>query len=195
MGSRTGNDRNTRSLHRELLFSAGGFVVMPNEIIDRILIREGGYVDHAADKGGPTNFGITQATLSQWRGKPATADDVRSLSRDEARRIYRRQYIDNPGYLSIESDQVRALVVDCAVNHGPERATKLLQQAAHVFPDGKLGPVSVAAVNRMTAAALYRRLCAQRARLYGEIITRNPSQAAFAAGWMNRLAAFVEEAV
>lgn len=167
----------------------------PNEIIDRILIREGGYVDHAADKGGPTNFGITRATLSQWRGKPATVDEVRRLSRDEAKQIYRRRYIEDPGYLAISSDQVRSLVVDCAVNHGPDRATKLLQQAAHVFPDGKLGPVSIAAINRMTPAALYRRLCAQRARLYGEIITKNPSQAVFAAGWMNRLAEFIEENV
>jgi lysozyme family protein len=161
--------------------------VTPNEIIDHILIREGGYVDHAADKGGPTNYGITQATLSQWRG------NVRTLSRDEAKRIYRKRYIEDPGYLAIASDQVRSLVVDCAVNHGVSRATKLLQQAAHVFPDGKLGPVTVAAVNRMTPAALYRRVCAQRARLYGEIITKNPSQAVFAAGWMNRLAEFVEE--
>jgi lysozyme family protein len=176
-----------------MLLSAGGRVMTPNEIIDHILIREGGYVDHPADKGGPTNHGITQATLSQWRGKVVSVDDVRNLSRDEAKRIYRKRYIEDPGYLAIASDQVRSLVVDCAVNHGVARATKLLQQAAHVFPDGKLGPVTVAAVNRMTPAALYRRVCAQRARLYGEIITKNPSQAVFAAGWMNRLAEFVEE--
>lgn len=167
----------------------------PNEIIDRILIREGGYVDHPADRGGPTNHGITQETLSNWRKRPASVDDVRNLSRPEAKQIYQRRYVEDPGYLSIQSDPVRALTIDCAVNHGPERATKLLQLAAHVFPDGKFGPLTQAAVNRMTPTALYRRLCAQRARFYGEIITRNPSQAVFAAGWMNRLAEFIEDAV
>lgn len=164
----------------------------PNEIIEGILRREGGYVDHPADKGGPTNHGITQATLAEWMGRPASADDVKRLTEHEAREIYREQYIVKPGFLGIESEAVRALVIDCAVNHGVKQAVKLLQNAARVFPDGILGSVTLGAVNRMTASALYRRLCAQRVRLYGRIITSNPSQAVFAEGWANRVAEFIE---
>ena len=32
-----------------------------DQLIDAVIDREGGYVDHPADKGGPTRFGITQA--------------------------------------------------------------------------------------------------------------------------------------
>lgn len=165
----------------------------PNEIIDGILLREGGFVDHPADKGGPTNHGITQATLAEWRGRPASVDDVKSLTASEAREIYRETYIVRPGFLGIQSEAVRALAVDCAVNHGVKRAVQLLQEAAHVFTDGIFGPNTRDAVNRMTAAVLYRRLCAARVRLYGQIITKNPSQAIFAAGWCNRVADFIQE--
>lgn len=165
-----------------------------NDIIDGILLREGGFVDHEADRGGPTKYGITQATLTDWRGRKVSVDDVRSLTEREARDMYRETYIVRPGFLSIQSEAVRVLVVDCAVNHGVLRAVKMLQHAAHVFTDGILGPNTIAAVNRMTPTALYRRLCAARVRLYGEIITKNPSQAVFAAGWANRAAEFIEGA-
>lgn len=165
----------------------------PNSIIDDILRREGGFVNHANDVGKATKFGITQATLAEWMGRPATIDDVKQLSEHEAREIYREQYIVGPGFLGIDNDAVRALAIDCAVNHGVKRAVLLLQEAARVFTDGIFGPNTKDAVNRMTAAVLYRRLCAARVRLYGQIITKNPSQAVFAAGWCNRVAEFIQE--
>lgn len=165
----------------------------PNGIIDGILIRESAlYTNHPEDKGGPTKYGITLATLAEWRGKPCAPDDVKRLSETEARNIYRDRYIDKPGFLRIENEAVRALAVDCAVNHGVKEAVVLLQRAARVFTDGIFGQNTQAAVNRMTAAVLYRRLCAARVRLYGQIITKNPTQAAFAAGWANRVAEFIE---
>lgn len=175
--------------------SDGGRAVTVDEVIDAILIREGGYVDHAADKGGPTNLGITQSTLTDWRKRPVTKQDVRDLTRAEAREIYRAMYIDRPGFNAIESHALRALAVDCAVNHGPRNAVKMLQRAARVFPDGVFGPNSKEQVNRMDASALFRRLCAERAKFYGQLITRDPSQAVFAAGWMNRLAEFISQPI
>ena len=64
-------------------------------ILDEIIRREGGYVNHPADRGGPTNFGITAQTLGSWRklGRPATAAEVQALTETEARAIYRQQYI------------------------------------------------------------------------------------------------------
>ena len=35
-----------------------------DQIIEGILGKEGGYVDHPSDKGGPTRWGITQTTAS-----------------------------------------------------------------------------------------------------------------------------------
>lgn len=167
----------------------------PEAIIEDIIRREGGYVDHPNDRGGPTNWGVTQATLSDWRGRPVTAEDVKRLTEAEAREIYRERYLTLPKLHLVNDAKVRALAVDCAVNHGPAQAVKLLQLAARVFPDGILGLKTEEAVNRMTPSALYARLCASRVRYYGQIIAKDPSQAVFAAGWANRIAEFIEEAV
>lgn len=152
-------------------------------LLDDILRREGGFVDHPSDRGGPTKYGITQAALSDYRGRPVSVDDVRTLSEHEARAIYVERYVSRPGFDRLEHTALMALLVDCAVNHGVTRAAKWLQQAAGVAVDGRVGPVTLAAVNRQDGAQLYRAVLAERCRFYGRLITRDPSQAVFAAGW------------
>ncbi len=164
-----------------------------DETIDAVLRREGGFVDHPADRGGPTKYGVTQDTLSAWRGAPATPADVAGISTAEARRIYKKLYIQDPRFDRIDDERLRMLVVDCAVNHGVGWATRRLQEAVGADVDGVVGPLTLSAVNAADPAAVYRRLLAARCRFYGRLIANDPSQAAFAAGWTARLAEFIEE--
>ena len=163
-------------------------------IIDAIIRREGGYVDHPADRGGATKYGITLKTLESWRGEPVTAEDVRDLDQSEARRIYERLYIQGPGFDRIAGRRLRELAVDCAVNHGPSQAARWLQAAAGVKADGIFGPKSLAAINEANETASFKSVLASRCRFYGRLIASDPSQAAFAAGWTTRLAEFIEQA-
>ena len=163
------------------------------DIIDGILKREGGYVNNSADRGGPTKFGITRKTLQAWRGGLVTVNGVKSLGEDEARQIYEREYLVRPRIGEIKSISLRVFMLDSAVQHGPRRAIRWLQKIAGVPVDGIIGPVSLEAINRLDSAALYRKLVAERCRFYGRIITRDPTQAVFAAGWANRIAEFIEE--
>lgn len=162
------------------------------DIISEIIRREGGYVNHPADKGGPTKYGITQATLSGWRGRAATAAEVEALTEMEARTIYTDLFVVKPRFGEIGDPRIRELVVDCGVNHGPGNAAKMLQRAAGVPDDGAVGPKTLAAVNAADAWALYLRLLAERIRFYGRIIKRDQTQAVFAEGWLNRAAEFLE---
>ena len=41
---------------------------MFKEIIEKTLKNEGGYVNHASDKGGETDKGIARKVWSQWTG-------------------------------------------------------------------------------------------------------------------------------
>ena len=66
-------------------------------MIDGILEREGGYVDHPSDPGGRTNWGITErvARANGYSGS------MRALPKATAREIYRKQYVVTPGFLPI----------------------------------------------------------------------------------------------
>lgn len=161
-----------------------------NAAIDRILKEEGGFVNDPDDLGKATNFGITQKTLSQWRGCEVSVEDVQNLSIDEAREIYKERYITKPNYHKIESVKLFNLVVDTAVNMGVSRASKWLQEAAKVNVDGIVGNKTIATVNK-NSGAIFRIFFAERMKFYGEIITSNPSQAKFAKGWLKRLARFL----
>ncbi len=47
-----------------------------DSIIDGIIEREGGYVDHEDDRGGCTNYGVTLSTLQRAHGDwDMTCDD------------------------------------------------------------------------------------------------------------------------
>lgn len=157
------------------------------DIINAILRREGGYVDHPADKGGPTNKGITLKTLQRYQ-PGATLADLKALTTEQAFAIYRKLYVD-PFYY-VTGYGTKALIVDMSVNHGQDNAEKMLQRALGVKDDGDIGPVTLAALE-MAGSDLYYRLLAERIKFYGRIIHHDHSQAIFAEGWMNRCAEFL----
>lgn len=160
-------------------------------LIDSLLVREGGYVNHPDDRGGATNFGITQGTLAAWRGKPVTAFEVQSLSRDEAKAIYKDRYFTKPGFDAITDPGVQEFLFDYGVNSGTATAVKALQTVIGAQPDGDFGPKSRAALAKVTNMdALYNALVAQRLLFLLGIVGRDHSQAVFALGWRNRVAEF-----
>ncbi|MDZ7789743.1 MAG: glycosyl hydrolase 108 family protein [Xanthomonadales bacterium] len=167
---------------------------MIDRFIDRLLVREGGYVDHPADRGGPTNYGITQGTLTDWRGEPVGAAEVQDLTAEEARGIYRDRYWTGPGFDRLVDlpPLITEFLFDTGVHSGPRTAIRMLQRAAGVTDDGLLGPVTRAAVSRTTPRRLAARLITHRGVFLGELIGRDPTQEAFRDGWANRLAEFIE---
>jgi len=159
-------------------------------IIDGILEEEGGYVDHENDAAGPTNFGITQATLRWWRGHEVSTEEVRNLTQAEARNIYEHQYVYGPNIHRLPM-HLQSLMVDSAVQHGADRAIKWLQEAAGTVVDGIIGPNTLDEVNNSNIEGLYRQVLGKRIRFYFSIIHDDPSQAVFANGWGNRVTKFI----
>jgi lysozyme family protein len=106
--------------------------------VELILKHEGGWVKDENDPGGETNFGISKRAYPDL--------NIKELTRDDAKRIYKRDYWD-----AIRADEmpepVAVGVFDMAVNAGNRTAVRLLQRAVRVTDDGIIGPVTLAAVN------------------------------------------------
>ena len=150
---------------------------------DLLLKHEGGYSDHAADPGGKTRFGITEAVAREvgYRG------DMRELPLDLAKRIYKDKYWD-----TVKAEQlpaaVRYPVFDAAVNSGPGQSVKWLQRALGVKDDGVIGPQTMAAANAANPDALKMRMLGQRLRFMAGLA----NWPAFSRGWATRIAALME---
>jgi lysozyme family protein len=146
-----------------------------DEFIERLLGHEGGYVNDPRDPGGETQWGIAK------RSYPHV--NIRTLSRDGAIAIYRRDF-----WQRIDGDSlppaVAFQVLDAAVNHGITPAIRWLQLAVGVADDGIFGPVSAAAVCRADPCDLVMRFLAERLDFY----TRLSTWPVYGRGWARRVA-------
>lgn len=152
----------------------------------QVLRHEGGYVDHPADLGGATNMGITRKTLARWRNISPwwnlPKSEVQNLSGDEAGRIYRAEYWDLCRAGELPSGIDLALF-DFAVNSGPSRAIRYLQQVLGVATDGLVGPITLAAANRADPAKTIDALCNRRIGFLKALSTFS----VFGRGWIRRV--------
>jgi len=165
--------------------------MVDRDIIAQLLETEGGFVDHPNDRGGPTNFGITQATLAWWRKQPVTVEDIRSLSRREAVEILQSQYVEAPGFGKLDiPNYLRHQLIDFGVNSGPTLAIKKLQSLLDVTPDGVIGPQTIAALEHANHQVLNNQLAVARLLMIGRLVNRDKSQAAFVYGWITRACSF-----
>lgn len=175
------------------------------QVIDDVLRRETAtYTNRAADRGGPTKYGITLDTLSRWRQTSVTPGDVEALTEGEARRIYQARYVTPWAWLG--DDRLRALCVDWAVTSWHDDPAKALQREVGATVDGSIGPQTVRlvlqALERGDADRLYRAVLSARIRYYTDLalndpplrtlLTVNPKlQVRNLRGWLNRCAEFV----
>lgn len=166
------------------------------EILDDLLTREGGYTDHSADRGGATNMGITARVLGEWRGlgRPARREEVKALTRPEAIAIYRRRYIEAPGFTeeAIPYGPLRAQVIDDGVLSGTVTAIKTLQRVLGVKDDGVLGPVTRAVACTADGPSVHRAYLKARVLRLVRIAQRDVSQLVFLGGWVQRALSFVD---
>lgn len=158
--------------------------------VNRVLKREGGYVNHPHDRGAATNYGITQRAYTMWRNDHGLGYmDVKHITHSEVRAIYLDRYW-RPSCCDELPEAVREIHFDSAVNHGVRRAALLLQEAAQVDQDGHIGPQTLSACAAMAPAFLRARYMVARYRFYTEIVDRDRSQVAFIVGWLNRMKEF-----
>lgn len=156
---------------------------------------EGGYVNHAADPGGATNFGISLRFLKQQGldigdidgDGDIDAEDIRKLTAKDAAAIMKREFWDGLGLDDLGKQLCAIVLYDTAVNMGSSYARKLLQKALGLRQDGVWGPVTWSALrvcdDRKTALAI----CHLRRARYHELAEGRPELRAFLRGWLRRV--------
>lgn len=176
---------------------------LKQRLVASVMDREGGYVNHSSDRGGPTNHGITRAVAREngFHG------DMRKLPKSLAVKIYEARY-----WTSIRLDRIAPIsatlaeyLFDFGVHSGPGRAAQELQRTLNVlnsrgklFPDMKVdGAVGPATLN---ALADYRKhrggagvhvlaesINGVRIAFCRGLAERDERQEDFAYGWFHRV--------
>ena len=166
--------------------------------LDLTLRHEGGFVNHHADRGGATNHGITQGVYNAWRLTHGQMErGVAELSPVEIQSIYLDNYW-KPARCDLLPEKLDLIHFDAAVNHGVNRAVKMLQTILRVKPvSGFFGTITEAAVEKRLEEFGEEYLSAQylseRLEFYSRIVANNPSQQVFYSGWLNRIASLKKE--
>ena len=168
--------------------------------VEKTLQLEGGYVNDPADPGGPTKYGITEATARAHR----YTGDMRDLSLETAKSIYKKSYWDVARLDEFPSQKIAENVFDCNVNCGARVGGRLLQEAlnflntdpsgrqmySEIYVDGVVGQNTLAALGRALqarrdmedmVALLFNCL---RAGRYVSIIRSRPKSKKFMIGWL-----------
>lgn len=155
-----------------------------------VLTHEGGWADHPQDPGGATMRGVTLATYRAFKGRNATKAELRNISDADLKAIYRGRYWDK-----VRADELpRGLdlvAFDPAVNSGPVRGAKWLQQALGVAQDGKVGPVTIKAARTAQAVPVIKRACSARMGFLRGLGTWGT----FGKGWSRRVASIEARSV
>tara|TARA_R100001082_G_C4296398_1_gene130449 strand:- start:129 stop:608 length:480 start_codon:yes stop_codon:yes gene_type:complete len=150
-----------------------------DDIIEKVLEHEGGYVDDPTDAGGETKYGISKRAYPD--------EDIKELNIERAKELYKRDYWDRYRTSDLP-DRLRHIYVDMCINMGGGRAIKILQEACNsknankIDVDGGIGPATIKAASSVEPF----RLRAYRVMFYAELVMKKPEQERFWVGWFRR---------
>lgn len=161
-----------------------------------ILKHEGGWADNPKDPGGPTMKGVTLATFRRLVKANATKEELRAITDAQLATVYRRSFWDAVVGAKLPSGVDHA-VFDFAINSGPGRAAEYLQRAVGAVPDKRVGPATIAAVEKLPAMRVIEKLMADREAFMRRAKDKkgNLLWPTFGRGWTARLKRVREEAL
>jgi lysozyme family protein len=143
-----------------------------------IRVVEGGQVNHRNDPGGFTNMGLTQRDYPNL--------NLKKLTREQADNIFYEDYWKKSSASKLP-DPVFISYFDSVVNTGKTRANKILQEALKVKQDGKVGPMTLSAVqNYKDPLALAIAVADGKQAFYERLTKSRPKFKSFIKGWTRR---------
>lgn len=158
-----------------------------DKAFDRLMGAEGNFTDNAKDPGnwtgGKPGVGELKGTKFGIAANTYPNIDIRNLTRDQAKAIYKRDFWDKIDGDTM-FDGVAFQAFDFAVNSGMPTAIRYLQRACGVADDGVWGPKSTQAAAKFSESDLILSLLAERL----DFMTRLSQWDDFGKGWARRIA-------
>ena len=136
-----------------------------DKCFEMLLAHEGGFVNHPDDPGGATNLGVTKRTLQNYLGRHVSMDEMRNLTPEDVKPIYRLNYADAVCFDDLPAGLDWAML-DWAVNSGSGRAAKALQKIVGAKQDGAIGPKTLQAVANYETEETIGKLHDSRQKFY-----------------------------
>jgi lysozyme family protein len=173
-----------------------------DKFLPLLLSIEGGWVNHVADRGGPTNKGITFAVFTEWSKQllqvEGTIDNLKALTNEQAAILYRRLYWNKVQGDKIPTQWLANIICDFYVHNqwqGASTLQRVLNRQKDLHPklkvDGAVGPLTIAALRQYPPPAIYLEYRYARKGFY-ESLALLPHGAPFIRGWRNRMKKFPE---
>lgn len=188
--------------------------------VSEVINTEGDFVNDPNDPGGPTNKGISWSAWTENAqsvlGVDPTLDNLKDLSSDQAKLIYKEMYWDKIDADNIKDGDLRYLMFDFYVNAGGN-AIKVLQKTLNdsgysLDVDGVMGTNTLNAINNYPDQInLYNNFRTNRQDYYNNItlksvkrylenhpnatdyeLTQNTLKK-YINGWTNRVNSFIEK--
>lgn len=157
-----------------------------DEALDLVLKNEAGFVNDPDDRGGATNYGITQKTLSDYMSHEVTVDDVRNIPMDVVRKIYKQEYWDRLKLDHVIDKQLAFALFDQCVNRGIRRVAEQIQEIVGVKVDGVIGPITIKAINAFDSSKAIIEFVKKAQISYIRIVEGDKDQLKFLRGWITR---------
>lgn len=107
--------------------------------------------------GGKKGVGVFKGTKYGISAKAYPTLDIKNLTLDDAKAIYKRDYWDKYGFDKITNSSLAFKAFDIAVNAGPGTSIKLLQNATGITQTGKLDNYTTESINKTDPISLYYR--------------------------------------
>lgn len=162
-----------------------------DESFELVIKHEGGFTSDERDPGnalpdgrrGSTNLGCTQAVWEQYVGHKVTLDDMKRLTKEDVKPLYKKNYWD-----AVKGDLLCAgldyAAFDFAINAGPLRARKMIQKSLGVTMDGIFGPMTLKAIKESNGADLIEKFSKEKEDYYRSL----DDFSIYGKGWLRRIA-------
>ena len=163
-----------------------------DEAIDYVLSWEDATLSGAittAPDGKRTRFGIDE----HWHPELTNCLYYSSMGQvaalQIARGIYDISYCQPLCIAEIANQEIANKLLSLGVNVGVVNAARMLQDAVNVVGDGRIGPLTLHALDLADPEKVLADLRVEAERYYDALVEANPDLAVYRAGWLRRAAA------